>query len=77
MYFVVYHGAGHSIADNLHRFKTKWPGVSYDVTVQRDGFQRLDEKRVSLPWMRHLRQLFEDPKTKLVTKARIDAFMNS
>ena len=75
IYYLVYYGAGYSVVENLSRFR-KWSGVSYDTTVQRDGFQRLDPRRPGLPWMRFLRHLFEDPATHRVTRARIDAFMS-
>lgn len=76
MYYLVYKGAGRSVVENLAAFM-RWPGVSYDLEVQRDGHQRLDERRPNLPWMRDLARIFEDPHTGKVTHARIRAFMVS
>ena len=73
VYYLVYYGAGKSVVENLRDFK-QWHGLSYDMTVQRDGSQRLDERDVSLPWMRDLRRLFED-ETGLVSKDKIRKFM--
>lgn len=74
LYYLVYHGVGKSVVDNLRTFKS-WPGVSYDYDVQADGSQRLDETHPELPWMQGLVALFEDPTTRVVTKATIQRFM--
>jgi len=73
IYYICYHvsgGAAKTIAQALADFK-KWPGVSYDPTLQCDGYQRLDESNPLLPWMQSLARIFHDPVTKKISKARI------
>ena len=72
VYYLVYHGVGKSITQNVSDFK-QWHGVSFDKAVQSDGSQRLDEKQPDLPWMQDLCHIFES--NGVVTQARIDMFM--
>jgi hypothetical protein len=65
---------GRTLPLALADFK-QWEGVSYDASLQQDGFQRLDETQPWLPWMQSLDRMFCDPQTHRVSRARIQGLL--
>jgi len=75
IYYICFHAApNRTVPQALGDFKA-WEGVSYDVTLQQDGFQRLDETKPWLPWMQSLARIFHDPLTKKISRARVQSLL--